>query len=68
VIAAVLFNFAHCREYGEIFLRTAVMVQAVDEKIPDKGAGYMIRLVAVALAAKWLVDTGKMRAIVIIFA
>jgi hypothetical protein len=35
------------------------MIQAVDEKIPDKGAGYMIRLVAVALAAKWLVDTGK---------
>lgn len=35
------------------------MIQAVDEKIPDKGTGYVNRLVAVALAAKWLVDTGK---------
>jgi hypothetical protein len=35
------------------------MIQAVDEKIPDKGAGYVTRLVAVALAAKWLVDTSK---------
>ena len=32
---------------------------AADKEVPAKGAGYMNRLVAVALAAKWLVETGK---------
>ena len=30
-----------------------------DKEVPAKGAGYMNRLVAVAVAAKWLVESGK---------